>query len=622
MNLLGNRAGKVFTFLFYAILIVSFYVVTQIGLVELLNMRFHGIDFCLYDNALWNAAQGTWLHCDLKHSWSYLGTHFSLILFLFVPFYWLGVGPWFLILVRSLAMAGGAWCVRYYARRNTGLSDMAADIIGISFLLHPMVHMAVLSEFHGMVLELFFVPFFFVALGSKKRGFIWGALFLLLAVREDTWLYTAGVALLLLWKEDRKFAWKILAVSVAWGGLALFVFMPFFQRGWGDIGGGNAQFMNYLTRYGHYHLSALKSRLVTDLRMLLPLAFLPLFGGKYLLLMLIPLIQIQSGQIRYQIYLLSHYSSCIIPFAYLAGIHGWKNIETFFRRKGRFRKVSVNTFRIVMGGVMLGVSLAGLRSSVVVQKKYPFIFQYPLVHLRERTAYKILEKIPKGASLSLQGSLLLIGAHRPVYLFSGYPPKTGYPSRKTEYLMVDLGRDFPLVKNYWREIVKVLKSGDYGVVRYEDGYVLLKRGNNTHKNRKVLHDIFYKVQGEAMHYDTGHWTEAPQYDWKAARVAKRGKDARGVLGFGSHRVLVPGKYHVVVRLFLEGVPGKTAGAIVVKGGEKKSVLLNEEIRFSAGSTIKKFSFDIFVKHKMEVEPVFFYNGIGMVGLDYVEFNRV
>ncbi len=630
MDTYEGNVNKIFSLLFYVVLVLASYSLTRIGLVELLNMSFHGIDFCLYDNAIYNAARGTWLHCNLKHSWSYLGTHFSPILFVFAPFYRLGAGPWLLIVVRSLAMVGGAILIRYYGKKFAGLSGIAADIVGISFLLHPMVHMAVLSEFHGMILELFFVPLFFVALGAKRKRLIWVALFLLLSVREDTWLYAAGISVLILWKEDKKLAKQILLVSVAWGVCSLFVAMPFFQRGMGSILQGNAQLSTYLVRYRGYLSRGIAAfivpRLGADVKLLLPLAFLPLFGGRFFLLLLIPLIQIQMGQIRYQVHLLSHYSSCVIPFAYIAAIHGLKNVRGFFDRRLPGEGFDLRRWgkTVVVLNVLI-LSFAGLRESVVLKKRFSLIFQEKIIRLRERTAFTILKSIHPEASLSLQGSLLLIGAHRPrVYLFSGYPPKTGYPSRETEYVMVDLGRDFPLVKHYGNVVASLLKSGRYGVKVYRDGFVLLKRGHDPGKNANVLHDIYYRIQGEFMHSLTGKREEGVDYDWKAARVARQGRDGKGGLAFGSHRKLPSGTYKVVFVLLLEGQPGRDAATLVLKGrgGKGRRVLLKKTVKFPPKQGLDKISFRLELKETTAVEPIVFYGGIGTIGLDYIEFNRV
>lgn len=281
---------------------------------------------------------------------------------------------------------------------------------------------------------------------------------------------------------------------------------------------------------------------------------------------------------------------------------------------------------VILAFVVVVCSVAGLRGSIVLKKKLPIVFQKNLIHLREKTAFEILKSIPPRASLSLQGSLMLIGSHRPrVYLFSGYPPKTGYPSQKTEYVMVDLGRDFSLVRHYRLIVADLLKSGEYGVSVYKDGFVLLRKGYDTRKNKLVLHEMFFKIQGEHMHYRTGRWEEGTKYDWKAARVARQGRDHRGGLAFGIHRILGPGRYNAVFSMFLSGKEGVDAATLVIKARAVKGktrVLIKKVVKFFPKRAFQLFSLTLAVKKRTIVEPLVFYGGVGVVGLDYIEFNRV
>jgi uncharacterized membrane protein len=357
---------KWMNFTFWFVVLVFSYVLTRIGLYELLNMKFYGTDFCLYDNAIWHAAQGTCLKCNLLNSNSYLGVHFSVILFIFAPFYWLGAGSWFLILVRTAAAVGGAFLLRAYAEKRVGLKPWTASIFGISLLLHAYTQMATLSEFHGMELELFFIPLFMLSLGSKKKWFFWLSFFLLLSVREDTWLYTTGIALLLLWKENRYLAKWVCIISIAWGVIALTLLMPFFHGGANALGHKNVMLSLYLARYRGYHLSHLfsflKSRLLADIKLLYPVVFLPLLGGRYFIIMLIPLIQIQLGKTLLQERLLLHYSACVLPFAYIASIHGWKRFVCFLPKgKKQFAPFA-------LGLTIISLSIFSTSQPIITQK--------------------------------------------------------------------------------------------------------------------------------------------------------------------------------------------------------------------------------------------------------------
>jgi len=622
---LTNNKQRAFSRFFYFLVLSVFVVVeTRIGLDDLLNMRFLGTDFSFYDSAIWGGAQGTLLHSTILNVSSYLGIHFSPILFIFVPFYWLGAGPWVLICARSLAGAGGSLLIRNYALKYTKLPSWGADIIGISFLLHPMLHMASLSEFHGAILDLFFIPLFFVALASRKKWFIWVSLLLLLSVREDTWLYSTGMAFLLLWGEDRKLAFQIIIVSIVWGILALTVWMPWFQGGLKE-GSQNVMFSGYMSRYRGYTLSSLvvflKTRLVADFWLLFPLIFLPLLSGRYLILMLIPLVQIQLGRIVYQGQLLLHYSAPVLPFTYIAGIHGWERLNVFLKKK-------IPTFKFengIIGLLIVIASFCALKSSVIVRKKYPALFKARLIQLREKTAYELLEQIPKKSSLSLQASLFLIGSHRPqTYIFSGYPPLSHYPSVKTEYVMLDLGRPFAEIKGYEKAVVRLLSEGEYGVVAYKDGFILMKRGWPTDRNFDVLWKMKYRIQGEGnIHHQCGKVEEGVKFDWKAARIAREGRDREGAIAFSVRRVLEPGNYKVNFSMLLKGVKGTDAVGFVLKGAAsgKKQLLVKKVIQYPKNELNSLYSYRFSLKKKAVVETAVFYSGHGVVALDYFEFVR-
>ena len=612
----------VFHFFYYLVLFAFVAAVTRIGLDDLFNMRFLGTDFSFYDGAIWGGAQGTCLHSTILNVPSYLGIHFSPILFIFVPFYWLGAGSWVLICARTAAAAGGSLLIRRYALKYSKLPSWGADIIGISFLLHPMLHMASLSEFHGAILDLFFVPFFLIAVASRRKWFMWFSLFMLLAVREDTWLYSTGIALLLLWKEDRKLALQMALVSIIWGVLALVVWMPWFQ---GGIKGSahNVMFSGYMSRYKGYALSSLgtffKIRILADLKLLMPLIFLPLLAGRYLVLMLIPLVQIQLGRITYQGELLLHYSAPILPFAYIAGIRGWERLGSLLGRKA----VKLRFKDGIIGLLVIASSFYALKSSIIVRKKYPALFRTRLIQLRERTAYELLEQIPKESSLSLQASLYLIGSHRPrTYIFSGYPPLSHYPSVETEYVMLDLGRPFAEVRGYEKAVVKLLSDGKYGVLTYKDGFIVMRKGWPTDRNFDVLWKMRYRIQGEGnIHHQCGKIEEDMRFDWKAARVAREGRDREGALAFSVFKVLGPGYYKINFSMLLRGVKGEDAVGIVLKGKSKnrRQLLLKKTVKFPESASVALYSYGFYLEEKTVVETAVFYGGHGAVALDYFEF---
>ncbi len=67
----------------------------------------YGFDIGIHDQAIWLAAHGKPMF-DTVRGLSYFGENVNLVSLALVPFYWLGAGPHFLIVVNTLALARGA----------------------------------------------------------------------------------------------------------------------------------------------------------------------------------------------------------------------------------------------------------------------------------------------------------------------------------------------------------------------------------------------------------------------------------------------------------------------------------------------------------------------------------
>jgi len=299
-------------------------------------------------------------------------------------------------------------------------------------------------------------------------------------------------------------------------------------------------------------------------------------------------------------------------------------VENLFGRKDPKR---IKLAGAILGACLLCVSILSFSDSIVVKDRYHELFTPHLINLRMKTAYRLLKEIPENASLSLQGSLFHVGAHRKrVYMFSGFPPRAHFPASKTDYVMVDEGRLFVQVKNFSGVVKELLSGHEYGVMKEEDGFILLKRGYPPLKNAEALHNYRYKIQGEGMQHNTsvGEWDA--RFDWKAIRMAREKRDKEGIVACGAHRLLEPGTYQAQFAMFLEGIPGWDAAGLVVREKEtngKVLVLAHKAVKFSekkGEGRLVPLRFTL--RRKTRVEPVVFYGGHGTVGLDYVVFNHV
>ena len=158
-----------------------------------------------------------------------LALHVEPILFLFVPFYWLGWGgPELLLVAQAVVVTLGAWPLFLLARPKLG--QMGAWIICLAYLLYPPLEAAVLYDFHAVTLAPTFLLAAFYHLDRvltrpvTARRWGWFTLFaaLTMACKEDMGLTVAflGVYIAMAHRQWRPAA-LVFSLGIAWPLLAI-----------------------------------------------------------------------------------------------------------------------------------------------------------------------------------------------------------------------------------------------------------------------------------------------------------------------------------------------------------------------------------------------------------------
>jgi uncharacterized membrane protein len=315
----------------------------------------NGLDLGNVDQALWNTAQGRFLHFTLMAPVeSRLALHVEPVLLLLVPFYWLNWGgPEFLLVVQAVVVALGAWPLyqlsrlKFPAEKNSSFipsvslrtSLHPSTFIPVAYLLLPTLESAVLFDFHAITLAPTFLLFAFLALERRQNAVF--ALFALLAMacKEDMPLVAAMLGLYAGLSQRR---WRLAIVTItigaAWFALAVLLIQPQFAAG------GNIQ----LDRYAWLGDSfpAMLQTLVTqpglvvdhlwhqvDLpgylaRLFFPTAFLALFSPLTLLpalpVLAVNLLSDNPFSWRLEDF---HYGAPLAPFLFISAIYGLKRIS-------------------------------------------------------------------------------------------------------------------------------------------------------------------------------------------------------------------------------------------------------------------------------------------------------
>ena len=244
-----------------------------------------------YTQLVWNLAHGRWF------VWShappnYLGDHFSPLLAVLAPLFWLAPDARTLQVVGMLALAT---CVvpGYLILRARHPSLGPLLVLGLSF--NPLLHAAASEDIHTIFLAAPTVGLALYALHGSRYGLMVAALALALLAREDMPVCAASFGLFLFLYRPRG-RWLGFAVgtgAVAWLLATTLAIMPALNEGvyrhGGQFQGMLATLRDSAAAVAAEPLSAiprfLTSRFALSLAMvLLPLAAVPLLAGGYSLL--------------------------------------------------------------------------------------------------------------------------------------------------------------------------------------------------------------------------------------------------------------------------------------------------------------------------------------------------
>jgi uncharacterized membrane protein len=281
--------------------------VAVLKLEQFLRLQTQAYDMGIHVNFLWNTAHGRWFWDSIKGV-NYLGDHFSPGLAVLAPLLRIWPSAAALACAQSAALALGIPAVYRLALDRTGERDLAAWLCAL-YAVSPLVQASSAHDVHAVT---FAVPLLLWGLTLPgARGLV------LLAfagtLQEDLWLCAAAAA----WHRKERRAAGVFAACFGVSVLAMRAAAgPFRPAHW-----------------SFYAPARIAASLFTldrpwgALRLLVPLAGLPLFAGRAGLALLVPLAYTWLGAQPQQGRLELHYGAPLIPFAFLAAAEGARRLK-------------------------------------------------------------------------------------------------------------------------------------------------------------------------------------------------------------------------------------------------------------------------------------------------------
>ncbi len=463
-----------------AIVLAVLYIIAASIVALLRHYSYHtyALDLGSFAQALQSTLRGEVLYtttCGM----SQLGYHFSPILFLLVPIFWLAPYCETLLIVQSVALGLSGYLV-YRLARIQQLSHRTALFIEVLFLFSPLVWGVNFFDFHEVALAIPMLLIMLIGLVQKKWKLFALGFALSLMTKEDVIIALALFGLVMLVaqyiknrKIDKVFL-TILGVSMATYGIATVVAR---ESSGVDVPPmlmyGSLRYPYINEPIGQAISHALRtffgsSSMLLLLAYFLPLGFLPLFSP----LWAAPAIFILVMSMLSSVHWLAQYSAAAIPFLFMALI----NTLTWMRDERRVKFVMKRCWRflpIVM--IIAALAINSLPSSTL--RHIAAIPASPA-----KTIDSVIALIPDNATVTAPNHIfphlcLRTTAYLPPWTDESSPNRLygdfGVPDRETDYVVIDSKYKWSGRGGGWweEEIIDYLQDKYELVVQVESVYL-------------------------------------------------------------------------------------------------------------------------------------------------------
>lgn len=493
----------------WAVVLGAFFILdmTLCSIYRYFEFTNHLDDLGLYDQLCWGLTRGygflTTIYPMPRDS--FLAEHIVPTVAVFAQLYRVWANPLLLLLLQAVALTASGWLVFHIAQKRTGTRFVPA-LLTVSFFINPLLQRGWINDFHIDALEVFLYLAAYACLleGRSIRHMIgyWVAVVLLLGCKEDVALSLAALGFVVAIAHRRWVTGLLtLAVGMVWSYVAITKLLPYF----GSLGGAEIAMNRQLENYAHLGATPREialapilhpgrvmkamlnsDRLVSVMRVLGPVAFLPLLSPLFLLLLgPMYLTTILSGwDTQYNLH--THYGLVFLAPAYIGAIEGWRKLEGWWGTQPRR-----------LGLVALGAACLMVITSDEF-RKFPFGDT-----LRWRRAYRtsidrgevreIGRLIPKDAGLSADEGL---GSHfsgrRHIYKF---PVR---PSNKVDFILLNFRKENPLgdgqIGKLRALVVNLVREEGYGIRKLEGDTLLLEKDYTDGEQAALLAKIVGKIR--------------------------------------------------------------------------------------------------------------------------------
>ncbi len=449
-------------------------------------------DLAIFDQAVWLISRGATPFVTVR-GLHILADHFSAILYLLAPLYWLAATPKTLLLAQTIVLALGAIPV-YGLARARKLAMPVALLFACTYLCYPAMQWSNTREFHPdtFATPLLLAAFYYLHQNNSRSYF--ACLVLACLTKETIGMTVVFLGLYALTQRKKRLGLQ----TILFGIVSLIIAMsivrhfnqapspyPYLYEHWGKLSFGAATNLLWRISWGNWFYY---------LKLLVPVLFLALAAPEVLLVALptigANLLSNRSGMNDIE----EQYTALLTPFVLAAAVIGYARIAP---RMGGFGRAAVLANLAIWS---VGASLLWGPFSKDTDRLYSRRTSTDAKETR-----RLLASIPANASVSAQMPLgAQVSRRKTIYHFpnpfqrnvfggtrqalveiaamdtASLKPEFSENIKRTPVEYVALSPNsarFPLSFNACMEgVTLLLKSPSYGVEAVGRGLILLRRG--------------------------------------------------------------------------------------------------------------------------------------------------
>lgn len=420
-------------------------------------------DLAIYDNIFFHSSHGNPLGCSLSSTNTHINAHFDPILVLLSPLYLIDPRAETILILQAVWCAAGVVPAYLLGKDHVG-SVGAGLALAVAWAVYPALHGANLYEFHSLTLLAMPMLWVMYFLTTGRVGWFLALLPVVLLIREDASLLICSVAFTALLTRDpslTRVGWFTFIVAGAYFIVTKTVIMasvgvdPTVAMEQIDPLGGKHGFAWYYTdlipKGGGFHdlvrtlftnplfvldVVIREKKLIFLLQLLVPLAFLPLFGRPWRFATAFGLFYLLLASKGAVFSAHFQYSVVLFPVLFALSALGLRNLRNGplpgwlgFRRA---QLASVLLTALVISSLLMSWKFGGIAPNAAFRGGWQKIPRSLTEKQKDRYAElrDFLEQIPEDASVTAIGRM---GPHvsnrEKVYKY-----RHGRPS---EYLLFD-----------------------------------------------------------------------------------------------------------------------------------------------------------------------------------------